>query len=294
MTVITPASDSSLRQISCAVIGNPVAHSRSPGIHQQFALQTKLPIEYSRLHAALDQFESTVQTFFTQGGKGLNVTVPFKLEAWQLARANLSLRAQLAQAVNTLWMQNGALHGCNTDGIGLVRDLQRLGLTLKDARILMIGAGGAARGVIGPLLEAGCAQLHIVNRTAERAHALVTAWPDVQTLKAKRLSAGGLAQAALAQGWDLVLNASASSLSEAAPEVPSGLYASSGCAYDLMYAAQPTAFMRQARTDGARHIHDGLGMLVEQAAESFYIWHGVRPETDAVLRVIRAELDASH
>ena len=191
-------------------------------------------------------------------------------------------------------MYNGTLHGCNTDGIGLVRDLQRLGLTLKDARILMIGAGGAARGVIGPLLEEGCAQLHIVNRTAERAHALVTEWPDMQALKAKRLSAGGLAQAAHAQGWDLVLNASASSLSEAAPEVPSGLYASGSCAYDLMYAAQPTAFIRQAYADGAQHTHDGLGMLVEQAAESFYIWHGVRPETDAVLRVIRAELDASH
>ena len=175
--------------------------------------------------------------------------------------------------------------------MGLVSDLQRLGLPLKDARILMIGAGGAARGVIGPLLAAGCAHLRIINRTPDRAHALVEAWPREHLPTPDKLSAGSLEQAASAQGWDLVLNASASSLSDAAPSVPSGLYAASGCAYDLMYAAQPTAFMRQAQADGARESHDGLGMLVEQAAESFYLWHGVRPETDPVLRRIRAELE---
>ena len=293
MTPTPPASQPSTQTLLCAVIGNPVSHSRSPAIHQQFALQTKLPVQYSRLPADLDQFIPTVTRFFAQGGKGLNVTVPFKLEAWQMAREHLSVRATLAQAVNTLWLQDGALHGCNTDGVGLVSDLQRLALPLKDARILMIGAGGAARGVIGPLLDAGCAHLHIVNRTPERAHALIAAWPREHLPKADSLSAGGLAQAAHAQGWDLVLNASASSLSDAAPDVPSGLYASGGCAYDLMYAAEPTAFMRQAQADGAQQTHDGLGMLVGQAAESFYLWHGVRPETDSVLRMIRAELEVS-
>jgi len=279
MTLSTPASQTSAQAILCAVIGNPVSHSRSPAIHQQFALQTKLPVQYNRLPAELDQFVPTVTRFFAEGGKGLNVTVPFKLEAWQSAREHLSVRATLAQAVNTLWLQNGALQGCNTDGVGLVMDLRRLGLPLQGARILMIGAGGA--------------HLHIVNRTPERAHALIAAWPREHLPRADSLSAGGLTEATHAQGWDLVLNASASSLSDAAPEVPSGLYASGGCAYDLMYAAEPTAFMRQALADGAQQAHDGLGMLVGQAAESFYLWHGVRPETGSVLRMIRAELDAS-
>ena len=294
MTTSSPASPPSAQAIRCAVIGNPVSHSRSPAIHQQFALQTKLSVQYSRLPAEIDQFVPTVRRFFAQGGKGLNVTVPFKLEAWEIAREHLSVRAALAQAVNTLWLQDGALHGCNTDGVGLVMDLQRLGLSLKGARILMIGAGGAARGVLGPLLDAGCAHLRIVNRTPERAHALLAAWPREHLPTPDRLSAGSLEQATSAQGWDLVLNASASSLGDAAPAVPSGLYATSGCAYDLMYAAQPTAFMRQAQADGAQQSHDGLGMLVEQAAESFYLWHGVRPETDSVLHMIRAELDASN
>ena len=277
----------------CAVIGNPVSHSRSPAIHQQFAQQTGVAVHYDRLQAPLDQFEATLKHFFSKGGKGLNVTVPFKLEAWQLARAHLSKRAQLAQAVNTLWQQDGALHGCNTDGVGLVADLRRLGAPLRGARILMIGAGGAARGVLGPLLEAQCAQLHIVNRTAERAEALVTAWPAATGGVPLTLTWGSLAQARHAQGWDLVLNASASSLSDAAPEVPPGLYATNSVAYDLMYSAQPTAFMRQALADGAQQAHDGLGMLVGQAAESFYIWHGVRPDPEPVLQAIRAELNAS-
>jgi len=293
MTLTLPTSHSSTQGILCAVIGNPVSHSRSPAIHQQFAQQTNLPVQYSRLPAELGQFIPTVTHFFAQGGKGLNVTVPFKLEAWQMAREHLSVRATLAQAVNTLWLQDGALHGCNTDGVGLVRDLQRLHVPVKNARILMIGAGGAARGVIGPLLAEGCAHLRIVNRTPERAHALVTAWPREHLPTLNSLSAGSLEQAARESGWDLVLNASASSLSDAAPAVPSGLYASGGCAYDLMYAAQPTAFMLQAQADGAWQAYDGLGMLVEQAAESFYLWHGVRPDTDTVLRMIRIELDAS-
>lgn len=270
-----------------AVIGNPVKHSRSPQIHTLFGKQTGVSLQYDRIEAPLDAFASTVQTFFKTGGKGLNVTVPFKLEAKDLAQANLSQRAKQAMAVNTLWIENGALHGCNTDGVGLVSDLLRLGSTLRNADILLIGAGGAARGVMGPLLATGCAHLRVVNRTASRALELIQAWPEDRS----RLSAGGLGDARhAAQGWSIVINASASSLSDQAPALPDGLYAENSLAYDMMYGAQPTAFMRQAANDGATHISDGLGMLVGQAAESFKIWHGVTPDVVPVLAQVRAEL----
>ena len=273
-----------------AVIGNPVKHSRSPAIHRQFSLQTGIDLDYDLLEAPVDQFVATTQAFFTQGGCGLNVTVPFKEQAWQLAQENLSTRARQAQAVNTLWVRDGALQGCNTDGVGLVSDLKRLGIDLKQAHILMIGAGGAARGVIGPLLEAGCARLHIVNRTAQRAYALLGEWSEQSGEPVPGLTAGGLPEAPTPGGWDLVINASASSLAHTAPEVPASLYATHAWAYDMMYAAQPTPFMQQALQDGARHVSDGLGMLVGQAAESFAIWHGVKPDTAPVLASLRLEL----
>lgn len=276
-----------------AVIGNPVKHSRSPSIHQLFAQQTGISLVYDRIEAPIDQFESTMASFFAQGGRGLNVTVPFKQQAWQLAIAHLSPRARLAQAVNTLWREHDALHGCNTDGVGLVRDLERLGVHGREARILLIGAGGAARGVIGPLLETGCAQLKIVNRTAARAQELISicreAYPDTR----QHISAGGLADAKKVGGWDIVINASSSSLGDKPPELPEGLYANGALAYDMMYGARATPFMLQAQNDGAQSTCDGLGMLVGQAAESFYIWHGIRPEIAPVLNAIRAELDAS-
>ncbi len=275
-----------------AVIGNPVKHSRSPAIHKQFALQTGIPLDYVLLEAPVDRFVATTQAFFAQGGRGLNVTVPFKQEAWQLAQANLSTRARQARAVNTLWMRDDALHGCNTDGIGLVSDLVRQGIKLEGARLLMIGAGGAARGVVGPLLEAGCARLHIVNRTARRAHDLLEGWTRQDGSPEPRLTAGGLSEAPTPGGWDVVINASASSLGDRAPEVPAGLYAPNAWAYDMMYAAKPTAFMLQALEDGAQQVSDGLGMLVGQAAESFWIWHGVRPDVAPVLAAIRQELTA--
>lgn len=276
-----------------AVIGHPVKHSRSPAIHQQFALQTKIALTYQRLDVPLDGFKNAVEQFFASGGRGLNVTVPFKLEAWELARNHLSTRAQQAQAVNTLWQQEGELYGCNTDGVGLISDLNRLGVHCKGARILMIGAGGAARGVLGPLLETGCAQLHIVNRTAERAHALVEEWGNLEPSSRERLTAGALAEAANPAGWDLVINASSSSLAGAAPEVPKGLYALGAWAYDMMYSPAPTAFMAQAQADGATYLSDGLGMLVGQAAESFFIWHGKRPDIQPVLRSLRQDLSRS-
>lgn len=276
-----------------AVIGHPVKHSRSPSIHQQFAAQTHISLIYEHLEAPLDGLTHAVTQFFTNGGRGLNVTVPFKLEAWELARAHLSARAQQAQAVNTLWMRQGVLHGCNTDGVGLVADLKRLGVRCEGARILMVGAGGAARGVLGPLLETGCARLHVVNRTAERAHALVAEWHATTPLALKVLSAGRLTEALDPVGWDLVINASASSLTGDIPDLPAGLYVPGAWAYDMMYGAKPTAFMVQAKKDGASQISDGLGMLVGQAAESFFLWHGKRPDIQPVLASLRAELNRS-
>jgi shikimate 5-dehydrogenase len=270
-----------------AVIGNPVAHSKSPRIHALFAQQTGKALEYGLLPAELDGFAQVVRTFFAQGGAGLNVTVPFKEQAHTLADV-LSARAKAAGAVNTLWMQDGRLHGCNTDGVGLVGDLVRLGVRLSGARVLMVGAGGAARGVLQPLIDAGCTLLRIVNRNASRAHELAAAWQGVAPVQA-----GGLADAAVDGGWDVVINATSTGLAGQAPQLPSGLYAAGGVAYDMMYGPKPTPFLVQARADGAALCADGLGMLVGQAAESFRIWHGVRPDPEPVLQRLRAELSAA-
>lgn len=276
-----------------AVIGNPIAHSRSPQIHAMFSAQTGRPLRYERLLAPVDGFLPTVQAFRESGGLGLNVTVPFKLEAYALAEAHLSERARLAGAVNTLSWRDGAWHGCNTDGVGLVNDLLRLGVALAGARVLLVGAGGAARGVLQPLAEAGCARIHIVNRTAARAAELAAAWRAAAPLAATQVSAGALGQAAEPGGWNVAINATASGLQDAAPDLPGGLYAPDALAYDMMYGARPTAFMRQAEADGAARCADGLGMLVGQAAASFQIWHGVRPDPGPVLLALRTELLAA-
>ncbi|MCP1405767.1 shikimate dehydrogenase [Achromobacter insolitus] len=275
-----------------AVIGNPIAHSRSPQIHAMFAEQTGKPLRYDRLLAPVDGFAEAVAAFVAEGGLGLNVTVPFKLDAYALAAGRLSSRARLAGAVNTLSWRDGAWHGCNTDGVGLVSDLLRLGLRLTGASVLLVGAGGAARGVLQPLAEAGCARIHIVNRTAAKAEALAASWRDSGVSPQTAVTGGSLADAALAGGWNLVINATASGLQDAAPDLPPGLYAPGATAYDMMYGAQPTAFMKQAEADGAALTADGLGMLVGQAAESFYIWHGVRPDPAPVLAALREALKA--
>jgi shikimate dehydrogenase len=269
-----------------AVVGNPIAHSRSPDIHARFGAQTGIALDYTRLLAPLDGFAQTVSAFFAEGGQGLNVTVPFKLEALELAKEDLTERARAAGAVNTLWQVGGRLHGCNTDGVGLVRDLTRLGATLEGAHVLLVGAGGAARGALDALRRAGVAQVRVVNRTQVRALELVSnvAATDV------RVEAGSLSDAQRDDGWDIVINATASGLQDAAPDLPGGLYAADAIAYDMVYGARPTAFMEQARADGAARQADGLGMLVEQAAESFDIWHGVMPDTAPVLAALRAEL----
>ena len=275
-----------------AVIGNPIAHSRSPQIHAMFAEQTGKPLRYDRLLAPVDGFAAAVAAFVAEGGLGLNVTVPFKLDAYALAAGRLSSRARLAGAVNTLSWRDGAWHGCNTDGVGLVSDLLRLGLRLSGASVLLVGAGGAARGVLQPLAEAGCARIHIVNRTASKAEELAASWRDSGVSPQTAVTGGSLADAALAGGWNLVINATASGLQNAAPDLPPGLYAPGAAAYDMMYGAQPTAFMQQAQADGAALAADGLGMLVGQAAESFYIWHGVRPDPAPVLAALREALKA--
>src|SRR5690606_8405872 len=220
-----------LRQF--AVVGNPVKPSRSPVIHEQFGLQTGIALHYGLLESPLDGFPRCVNEFFGRGGRGLNVTVPFKEEAYALCGKNLSRRAQLAGAVNTLWMQDGALHGCNTDGVGLLADIARLGAVVADKRVLLVGAGGAAKGALFPLLEAGCAALHIVNRSPHRARELKAHVETHLPRHIGQLSAGGLDQA---QGeWDIVINATSSSLAGQAPDLAGAAYAPGSLAYDMMY-----------------------------------------------------------
>lgn len=271
-----------------AVVGNPVKHSRSPAIHQQFGRQTGISLQYGLLESPLDEFKRTVTDFFSSGGWGLNVTVPFKEEAFELCGDKLSDRARLAGAVNTLWMQDGTLRGCNTDGVGLLADITRLGIHVQDKRVLLVGAGGAAKGVLFPLLDAGCQTLHIVNRNAARAHDLGKHTAEHLPHYASRLSSGVLDQA---QGeWDIVINATSSSLAGEAPALAGVTYAQGALAYDMMYGPQPTPFMDQALRAGAQLVSDGLGMLVEQAAEAFLIWNGVRPQTGPVLSALRATM----
>lgn len=274
-----------------AVIGNPIEHSRSPAIHHAFARQCGIELHYDRLLAPLDAFAATVSRYFAQGGCGLNVTVPFKEEAFQLAREALSPRAEVAAAVNTLWMKDGRLHGCNTDGVGLLADLRRLGHDPAGRRVLLVGAGGAARGVLLPLLEAGCAQLRIVNRSVQRAETLHAEMADKLPQFGKRLSSGALPDAG--EHWDIVINATSGGLSGQAPALPAGLYADQSLAYDMVYASRPTPFMEQAAAAGAGQCADGLGMLVGQAAASFEIWHGILPATRHVLAELREELRAA-
>ncbi|MCC2597061.1 shikimate dehydrogenase [Pusillimonas sp. MFBS29] len=267
------------------VVGNPIKHSRSPFIHEAFAAQTGITLRYERILAPLDEFARTCHEFFAQGGSGLNITVPFKEQAYTLAQDHLTTRARLAGAVNTLWMQDGHVHGCNTDGEGLLTDLRRLDCDPTGKQILLVGAGGAARGAVFPLLEAGCTSLRIVNRSPERAVQLRDHVLEQLPRFAPTLSAGGLDQA---QGpWDIVINATSSSLGGLPPDLPEGLYAPGALAYDMMYGSEDTAFMVQARAQGAARVADGLGMLVGQAAASYAIWHGVRPDITSVLQALR-------
>lgn len=271
-----------------AVIGNPVAHSKSPYIHAQFAAQTGEPVEYDRLLAPLDGFVEHVQAFRAAGGRGLNVTVPFKLEAHALA-SRLSPRAAAAGAVNTLRFDEDGIFGDNTDGFGLVRDIEvNLGVSLKGARVLLLGAGGAARGVVLPMLEREPREITIVNRTAQKAHALVEQFEGAAREVACLINGGG-PNAVDPKPYDVIVNATAGSLAAALPECDARAFGAGSLAYDMMYGAEPTVFMRHAESLGAR-ASDGLGMLVEQAAESFFVWRGVRPDGAPVLAALRKQL----
>ena len=257
-----------------AVIGSPVAHSKSPWIHAEFARATGQDIDYGRVEAPPGGFAAAVQAFRAQGGKGLNVTLPFKEEAFALC-AEVSPRARAARAVNTLAFR-GEIFGENTDGAGLVRDLvQNLREGVQGRRVLLLGAGGAAQGVVGALLEAGVGSLVLANRTASRAQALAARFPGA---KAQELET-------LADVFDIVVNATSAGMANAAPALPPGVLRPGVLAYEMVYG-RDTPFLAAARAAGARP-SDGLGMLVEQAAESFYLWRGVRPATGPVLERLR-------
>jgi len=268
-----------------AVMGNPIAHSKSPQIHTLFAKQTHQNIRYRAIQVDPGGFEQAVGNFFASGGKGLNITVPFKQEAWQLA-SELSERARLAGAVNTLKpLPVEGMYGDNTDGIGLVRDLtQNLGITLTAKKLLLVGAGGAARGVIAPLLEQHPDQLTIVNRTMDRAHELVQHFSSKGGIDAMSFTA------LEGERFDVVINATSASLQGDLPPLPGSTITQSAIVYDMMYGSEPTLFLKWAQQQGARKISDGLGMLVEQAAESFFIWRGVKPETAPVITHLRDNL----
>lgn len=266
------------------VFGNPVAHSKSPVIHAAFAELTGQALRYEARLAPVEDFAGSLQAFLAEGGRGCNVTVPFKEQAWALAEVR-SPRAEKAGAVNTLLLgKDGRLHGDNTDGVGLVRDLvQNAGVTLAGKRVLVLGAGGAVRGVLGPLLAEKPATLVVANRTAAKADALAALFADEGPVSGSGFD--GLA----GQSFDIVINGTSASLQGDLPPLPEGVLAPGAFAYDMMYGAAPTVFLQWAAAHGAQ-IRDGLGMLVEQAAEAFWVWRHVRPSTAGVLAGLRAAL----
>jgi shikimate dehydrogenase len=273
-----------------AVIGNPVEHSRSPGIHAQFAAQTGASLRYEKLLSPLDGFAATVKAFATGGARGCNVTVPFKFEAYQLAPRR-SPRARWAEAANVLRFDAQGWWADNTDGIGLVRDIVRnAGVALAGRRVLLVGAGGAGAGVLGPLLEAGPAELVLVNRSADKAEALAGRHGPLARDHGVALHAGGLQGCGTA--FDAVINASSSSLAGAQVPVSPEVLRPGTLAVDLMYGSAARAFLAWATAHGAIG-RDGLGMLVEQAAEAFQVWRGVMPDTAPVLAALRQSVDAA-
>ena len=271
-----------------AVFGNPIKQSKSPAIHAMFAEQCAQPMQYRAVRVQLDDFARAAGDFFAGGGAGLNVTVPFKHEAFAFA-GRLSERARRAGAVNTLTRgEDGVIAGDNTDGIGLVRDLSaNLGWAVQGKRVLLLGAGGAARGVLEPLLREGPRELLVVNRTASRAAELAAEFADVAPLQGGGFELLGVRQ------FDLLVNASSAGLSGEVPDLPSSLLTDRSHCYDMVYGSAPTPFMRWAAHHAAWAVADGLGMLVEQAAESFYIWRHVRPQTRPVIHQLREAMEAA-
>lgn len=258
-----------------AVMGNPIEHSLSPFIHHYFAKQTHMHLIYEKIKVEEQGFKQQVSDFFSQNGKGLNITLPFKQQAYAMAEQTTP-RCKRAGAANTLWMENHQLHADNTDGIGLIRDLNRY-FDLQGARILILGAGGAARGIIAPLLEHHLADLAITNRTLATAMQLQNDFPGLRCIKATELIGE----------FDLIINATSASLAGELAIVPKDCLTTRPFCYDLAYNQKDsTPFVQYAQAADCIAV-DGLGMLIEQAAEAFFIWHGVRPETDELLNLLR-------
>lgn len=267
-----------------AVIGFPVSHSWSPFIHGMFAKQTGQNMTYARMEVAPDNLATEVENFFESGGKGLNVTVPHKQPACMLARFR-TLRAEIAGAVNTIAKREDGLLGDNTDGAGLLADLTgNLSLSLKNKRLLVLGAGGAVRGVLGPLLGEGPAYMEIANRSGERAAGLAREFRTLGEIRGCNFEAISTDHA-----FDLILNATSASLQDTVPPIPQGCIGPASLCYDMAYGKGDTAFTRWAKDAGAARAETGWGMLVEQAAESFQLWRGVKPETAAVLEAVKTQ-----
>ncbi len=266
-----------------AVVGNPIGHSKSPLIHKMFAQQSNQQLDYVTKLVALDRFAEDVNSFFADQGCGLNVTVPFKQQAWDISN-QLSDAARLAGAVNTLWIKDGQIQGDNTDGIGLVRDLiSNNGYQLADKKILILGAGGAVRGVLQPIIAERPSSITIANRTLSKALELATIFSDIYTLNCCEYQQ-------LEGHYDLIINGTSASLNNELPPIPDGLVSTGSYLYDMMYGSQVTVFNQWGKDLGAKKCIDGLGMLVEQAAESFRLWRGVKPDTAQVITRLRDEL----
>ncbi|MCV6636689.1 shikimate dehydrogenase [Candidatus Albibeggiatoa sp. nov. NOAA] len=269
------------------VIGNPINHSKSPSIHSAFAYQTGQALDYKTMLVSTDEgeFAKAVQLFQQSGGKGLNITVPFKQHAWEIAQQRTS-RAEHAGALNTLWFdEQGVIHGDNTDGVGLVRDLTaNYQIALKDKKVLIMGAGGAVRGVLEPILAENPASCTIVNRTVSKAQALADLFQQQGNINA-------IGYDELQGEYDVIINGTSASLQSQLPPLPeTGLILDNTVCYDMMYGATDTLFIQWAKQHGVPKTIDGLGMLVEQAAESFYLWRNVRPETASVIQKLRMDL----
>jgi shikimate dehydrogenase len=269
-----------------AVVGNPVAHSASPAIHAEFARQTGHDLDYATLLAPLDGFAACIADFRARGGKGVNVTLPFKHEAWNLVAAHAGYAAH-AEAVNTIDFRDGKVIGHNTDGIGLVRDIQEnLQCAIEGRRVLLLGAGGAAYGVMEPLLRERPEQMVIANRTVQKAVALVGHFEKLRHFTTSGITAKPYIELRNSK-FDVVINATSAGLNDELPPLPPGIFAAGALAYDMVYGRR-TPFMQFAAQRGAK-ISGGIGMLAEQAAESYFIWRGVRPDTAPVIALLKRE-----
>lgn len=267
-----------------AVMGNPISHSKSPLLHAEFAKQTNIELEYSVIQVDVGGFEQAVDAFVAQGGRGLNISLPFKGEAWDYAEKR-STAAELAGAVNTLaFVEGDPVFGHNTDGSGLVQDIQvNLGTAFSGQRVLIVGAGGATRGVVKPIADENPASLVVANRTVDKAVAIAR---DLGPASGIQIEGCGLDDIA-GRSFDIVINATSASVTAGVPDIDPGVVAQASLVYDMMYGSEPTSFMRFAKAGGARRCVDGLGMLVEQAADSFALWHGIRPPTASAMKLAR-------